>query len=115
MEERNRRRNTGFVCFMNRDDAEEAMEACDETDPFNNGRLLTLRWGKKVKKVRRDDSANWSTQKRRKEGVDSNKGGKESNAPSALSTSSGKPNKRSTSHHPDQSSGNQIYIRSGAT
>lgn len=52
-EEKNRRRNTGFVCFMNRDDAEEALEACDETDPFNNGRLLTLRWGKSVKKIQR--------------------------------------------------------------
>jgi len=54
MEEKNRRRNTGFVCFMKRDDAEEAMEACDDMDPFNNGRLLTLRWGKSVKKTRRD-------------------------------------------------------------
>lgn len=54
MEERNRRRNTGFVCFMNRDDAEEALEACDETDPFNNGRQLMMRWGKNVKKVRRE-------------------------------------------------------------
>lgn len=53
-EERNRRRNTGFVCFMNRDDAEEALEACDETDTFNNGRLLMLRWGKSVKKERRE-------------------------------------------------------------
>jgi len=57
VEEKNRRRNTGFVCFMNRDDSEEAMEACDNTDPFNNGRLLTVRWGKSVKKVqRRNDS-----------------------------------------------------------
>jgi muconolactone delta-isomerase len=54
MEERNRRRNTGFVCFMNRDDAEEALEACDETDTFNNGRQLMMRWGKNVKKVRRE-------------------------------------------------------------
>jgi U2-associated protein SR140 len=112
-EEKNRRRNTGFVCFMNRDDAEEAMEACDETDPFNNGRLLTLRWGKNVKKVRRDDSAKPSIHKRRKEGVDSNKGSKESTAPSALSTSSGKPNERATSHHPDQSFGNQISGTNG--
>lgn len=52
-EERNRRRNTGFVCFMNRDDAEEAMEACDDMDVFNNGRLLMVRWGKNVKKERR--------------------------------------------------------------
>jgi U2-associated protein SR140 len=54
MEERQRGRNTGFVCFMRRDDAEEAMEAYNETDPFNVGRLLMMRWGKNVKKnVRR--------------------------------------------------------------
>ena len=63
LEEKNRRRNTGFVCFMNRDDAEEAMEACDETDPFNNGRLLTLRWGKNVKKKRLEESITTTVQK----------------------------------------------------
>lgn len=53
VEERNRNRNTGFVCFMHRSDAEEAM-ALNETDPFNSGRLLMLRWGKNVKRdVRR--------------------------------------------------------------
>ena len=36
---------------MNREDAEEAMEACSETDPFNVGRLLMMRWGKNVKKT----------------------------------------------------------------
>jgi hypothetical protein len=41
---------TGFVCFMNREDAEEAMEACNEVDPFNVGRLLMMRWGKNVKR-----------------------------------------------------------------
>jgi U2-associated protein SR140 len=41
---------SGFVCFMNREDAEEAMEGCNETDPFNVGRLLMMRWGKNVKK-----------------------------------------------------------------
>mmetsp|Transcript_17729 Transcript_17729/g.20449 ORF Transcript_17729/g.20449 Transcript_17729/m.20449 type:complete len:587 (+) Transcript_17729:584-2344(+) len=54
VEERNRRRNTGFVCFMNRDDAEEAIAACDDIDFFNNGRLLMLRWGKNVIKERRE-------------------------------------------------------------
>ena len=48
-EERARNRHTGFVCFMNREDAEDAMEACDETDPFNVGRRLMMRWGKNVK------------------------------------------------------------------
>lgn len=50
MEERLRDRNTGFVCFMSRADAEDAMEACSEADPFNVGRRLMMRWGKHVKK-----------------------------------------------------------------
>lgn len=50
-EERIRNRHTGFVCFMNRRDAEDAMEACSEADPFNVGRRLLLRWGKNVKKI----------------------------------------------------------------
>jgi U2-associated protein SR140 len=36
---------------MNREDAEEAMESVSETDPFNVGRLLMMRWGKNVKKI----------------------------------------------------------------
>ncbi|CAJ1966893.1 unnamed protein product [Cylindrotheca closterium] len=47
--ERSRNRLTGFVCFMNRADAEAAMEECNEADPFNVGRLIMLRWGKSVK------------------------------------------------------------------
>jgi U2-associated protein SR140 len=50
-EEKARNRHTGFVCFMNRQDAEDAMEACDETDPFRVGRRIMMRWGKNVKKV----------------------------------------------------------------
>ncbi len=50
-EERARGRNTGFVCFMIREDAEEAMDAYQDSDPhFNCGRRLCLRWGKNVKK-----------------------------------------------------------------
>lgn len=49
-EERTRNRNTGFVCFMKREDAEDAMQ-CDETDPFNVGRRIMMRWGKNVKKI----------------------------------------------------------------
>lgn len=49
-EERTRNRNTGFVCFMKREDAEDAMQ-CDETDPFNAGRRIMMRWGKNVKKI----------------------------------------------------------------
>lgn len=50
-EERARNRHTGFVCFMNRSDAEDAMRACDESDPFNVGRPIMVRWGKNVKKI----------------------------------------------------------------
>lgn len=50
VEERQRGRNTGFICFVNRQDAEEALESCNDTDPFNVGRLLTMGWGKNVKK-----------------------------------------------------------------
>merc|ERR1719469_304201 len=53
-EERARNRNTGFVCFANRDDAAEALEGLDDTDPFRAGRRIVVRWGKNVKtKVRR--------------------------------------------------------------
>ena len=50
-EERRRNRNTGFVCFMKREDAEEALAVLDERCPFNDGRRLMLRWGKNVKKI----------------------------------------------------------------
>ena len=49
-EERVRNRHTGFVCFMNRQDAEDAMDACSEQDPFRVGRQLMMRWGKNVRK-----------------------------------------------------------------
>ena len=110
LEEKNRRRNTGFVCFMNRDDAEEAMEACDETDPFNNGRLLTLRWGKNVKKIGRVESAKSSTQKRQNEGVDSNKGCKNSTAPPTYSVISDKLTARSASRNIPRNSGEQTSM-----
>ena len=45
------KKHEGFVCFMNREDAEEAMDACNEADPFKVGRLLMMRWGKNVKKI----------------------------------------------------------------
>jgi len=45
-EERSRGRNTGFVCFMNRDDAQEAMDAYQDSDPLRTGRRMVLRWGK---------------------------------------------------------------------
>lgn len=66
-EERARDRHTGFVCFMNRQDAEDAMASCDDTDPFNVGRRLTMRWGKNVKK----DASVTPIQKRAAAGVPS--------------------------------------------
>jgi len=50
-EERARNRNTGFVCFMARADAEDAMDAYQDADPLDTGRRLVLRWGKNVKKT----------------------------------------------------------------
>jgi len=45
-----RNRVSGFVCYRYRRDAENAMEACDDTDLFRNGRRLMIRWGKNVLK-----------------------------------------------------------------
>jgi len=50
-EERARNRNTGFVCFMHRADAEDAMDAYCDADPLGTGRRMVLRWGKNVKKT----------------------------------------------------------------
>mmetsp|Transcript_27026 Transcript_27026/g.46096 ORF Transcript_27026/g.46096 Transcript_27026/m.46096 type:complete len:582 (+) Transcript_27026:404-2149(+) len=50
-EERARNRNTGFVCFMQRADAEDAMDAYCDADPLGTGRRMVLRWGKNVKKT----------------------------------------------------------------
>mmetsp|Transcript_12804 Transcript_12804/g.22480 ORF Transcript_12804/g.22480 Transcript_12804/m.22480 type:complete len:578 (+) Transcript_12804:478-2211(+) len=50
-EERARNRNTGFVCFMHRADAEDALDAYCDADPLGTGRRMVLRWGKNVKKT----------------------------------------------------------------
>ena len=50
-EERARNRNTGFVCFMHRADAEDAMDELCDADPLGTGRRMVLRWGKNVKKT----------------------------------------------------------------
>ena len=49
-EERERNRVSGFVCYRHRRDAEVAMDACNEADPFHVGRRLMARWGKNVSK-----------------------------------------------------------------
>ena len=43
-EERARQRNTGFVCFMTREGAEDAMESLAEQDPLGTGRRLLINW-----------------------------------------------------------------------
>lgn len=50
-EERARGRNTGFVCFMKRQDAEVAMSTYQDSDPLNTGRCMCLGWGKNMKKM----------------------------------------------------------------
>ena len=48
-EEAARNRHSGFVCFVHRQDAQDALDICDETDPFRVGRRIMVRWGKNVK------------------------------------------------------------------
>lgn len=50
-EERARNRNTGFVCFMHRKDAEDAMESLADADPLGTSRHMNIGWGKNVKKT----------------------------------------------------------------
>mmetsp|Transcript_28497 Transcript_28497/g.62678 ORF Transcript_28497/g.62678 Transcript_28497/m.62678 type:complete len:595 (+) Transcript_28497:740-2524(+) len=50
-EERARGRNTGFVCFMTRSDAQDALDALSGSDPLGTGRAMRLGWGKNVKKT----------------------------------------------------------------
>lgn len=47
-EERARGRNSGFVCYRKRLDAEAAMSALHETDAFGVGRSIIMHWGKSV-------------------------------------------------------------------
>ena len=48
-EDRSRNRLTAFVCFMHRADADTAMDAFSDQDPFGVGRRLVMRWGKSVR------------------------------------------------------------------
>jgi hypothetical protein len=50
-EEQARGRLTGFVCFLHRRDAEDALNSCNDQDVFNCGHQLMLWWGKNVRKV----------------------------------------------------------------
>mmetsp|Transcript_13071 Transcript_13071/g.20312 ORF Transcript_13071/g.20312 Transcript_13071/m.20312 type:complete len:671 (-) Transcript_13071:54-2066(-) len=54
LEEKTRNRVSGFICYRRRRDAENAMDSCDDADPFGNGRRLMVRWGKNVMKVPED-------------------------------------------------------------
>ena len=73
-EERSRNRNTGFVCFMARKDAEDAMDACCDADPLDTGRRMMLRWGKNVKKCVQFGTGGVPTHFRKKPRVDIGKG-----------------------------------------
>ena len=66
-EERARRRNTGFVCFVEREDASNALDELNEVeDPWGTGRRLTLGWGKNVKKIVRKGTGGVIIKGRRK-------------------------------------------------
>ena len=56
-EERDRNRVSCFVCYRHRRHAEAAMEACSESDPFNVGRRLMVRWGKNLLDRQDDQNA----------------------------------------------------------
>lgn len=47
-EERARDRHSGFVCFWNRQDAQDALTACNDRDVFGKGRRVHMNWGRKV-------------------------------------------------------------------
>ncbi|GKY94615.1 hypothetical protein MPSEU_000427000 [Mayamaea pseudoterrestris] len=47
-EERSRNRHSGFVCFCNRQDAQDAIAACNDRDVFGKGHRLQLNWGRRV-------------------------------------------------------------------
>ncbi len=74
-EERARNRNTGFVCFMARADAEDAMDAYQDADPLDTGRRLVLRWGKNVKKTVKFGTGGVPTNLRKKPREDGGKSG----------------------------------------
>lgn len=48
-DEASRGRLTGFVCFKERSDAQDAMDTLQDTDALSNGRLMYLNWGRSVK------------------------------------------------------------------
>lgn len=74
-EERARNRNTGFVCFMARADAEDAMDSYQDADPLDTGRRLVLRWGKNVKKTVKFGTGGVPTNLRKKPRDDGGKTG----------------------------------------
>jgi len=97
-EERARGRNTGFVCFMTREDAQDAMDAYGESDPLNTGRRMMLRWGKNVKKTvkRGTGGVPIAPIRRRARTSDGDNNGKDSHS-SRSSASSNKEHTRSSS------------------
>lgn len=59
-EERARQRNTGFVCFMTREGAEDAMESLAEQDPLGTGRRLLINWVRYLPSRRRNSVFDWN-------------------------------------------------------
>ena len=66
-EEFDRNRVSCFVCYRYRRDAEAAMDACNESDPFHVGRRLMVRWGKNLHDKNPDEQ---TAKKQRSEGHD---------------------------------------------
>eukprot|EP00584_Thalassiosira_punctigera_P015643 CAMPEP_0172550498 /NCGR_PEP_ID=MMETSP1067-20121228/30004_1 /TAXON_ID=265564 ORGANISM="Thalassiosira punctigera, Strain Tpunct2005C2" /NCGR_SAMPLE_ID=MMETSP1067 /ASSEMBLY_ACC=CAM_ASM_000444 /LENGTH=499 /DNA_ID=CAMNT_0013338095 /DNA_START=323 /DNA_END=1821 /DNA_ORIENTATION=+ len=86
-EERARNRNTGFVCFMRRADAEDAIDALCDADPLGTGRRMLLRWGKNVKKTVKFGTGGVPTNLRKKP--------RENQATKGSGSSANKPNRGS--------------------
>jgi hypothetical protein len=65
-EDRARNRVSGFFCYKRRGDANDAMEACSDSDPFHVGRTLKVRWGKSVFEATEDASPPVDSSKRQR-------------------------------------------------
>ena len=59
-EERARNRHSGFVCFRNRQDALDAMTACQDRDIFGQGHRLKMNWGRRVEMSVRSQASDMS-------------------------------------------------------
>lgn len=99
-EERARNRNTGFVCFMHRADAEDAMDELCEADPLGTGRRMILRWGKNVKKtgVAKGTGVPTNLRKKPRENQEAKRGPTNANFYDATGSLSNEESHRSSAH-----------------